>query len=273
MQSMTPEEELARLNRVIHQYESVYKTTSDGEQRARVEKQLRELKKHRDQILAVNVIDQKIVPERDPEQQPEDLSQFPFLARLAAREEELPRGERLQPLWDRNDAPTAAQQEMFDLMLYARWFRDEFLPFLTELRLKLDYKFSLDRDGFYARFRELERKLDHFREENERVAGGVPSREMELEMRKRLTKLRRQNGVDAARLFHALAAFADELGEDAHGEGVKCLNGRERISFESIEGSRALEGWFVRDALAELGRLASEVERYLNIPDIESQET
>jgi len=268
---MTPEEELARLNRVIRQYESVYRTTSDTEQRVRVEKQLRELKNYRDKILSFNVIDESAVQETRVEA-PDDLAQFPYLERLLAREEGLPKQQRLKPLWAGEASATTAQQETFNLMLYARWFRDEFLPFLTELRLKLDYKFSLDRDSFYARFQELERKLDHFREENARLDEGVASREMELEMRKRVTKLRRQNGVDAARLFHALLAFAEELRDDADGEGVKCLNGRERITFDSIEGSRALEGWTVRHALDELARLSSEVERYLNIPDIEAQE-
>ena len=77
-------------------------------------------------------------------------------------------------------------------MLYARWFREEFLPFLTQKRMKLDFKYSLDRDGFYARFQEVERKLDHSREENARIAEGAVGRELELEMRKRIMKLKRE---------------------------------------------------------------------------------
>ncbi len=60
---------------------------------------------------------------------------------------------------------------------------------------------------------------------------------------------------------------------DAYGEGVKCLNGREKIAFDDIEGRRALEGRTVRDALDELARLASEVGSCLNVPEIESQES
>lgn len=266
---MTPEEELARLERVIHQYESVYKTTTDREQRKRVEKQLRELRRHRENILAVNIIDAQAVEKAEKS---DDLADFPFLKRLLEREAELQPRNRLAELWASDTEATPAQQEIFHLMIYMRWFRDEFLPFLTEKRLKLDFKFSLDRDSFYARFQEVERKLDNFKEENASLAEMSAGHEMELEMRKRFGKLKREIESDAAKLFRALDVFARELGLDADGEGVKCLNGNERIAFDSIEGKRALEGRTVRWALDELGRLASEVEGYLNVPDIESQE-
>jgi hypothetical protein len=267
---MTPEEELARLNRVIHQYETVFRTTSDSEQRQRVEKQLRELKRHREQILAVNIIDQKAV--RAVEES-ETLTDLPFLRTLVAREAELNQVQRLALLWTGEEPATPTQQEIYNLMLYMRWFRDEFLPFLTEKRLKLDYKYSIDRDGFYSRFQDVQRKLDSFGEENARLGERMAGHEIELEMRKRLGKLKREIEVDAAKFFHAVRIFARDLREDADGEGVKCLNGYEHILFDSIEGRRSLEGRTVRGALEEMARLASEIELYLNVPNIEAQES
>jgi hypothetical protein len=267
---MTPEEELARLNRVIHQYESVFRTTSDSRQRQRVEKQLKELRRQREQILAVNVIDTRIVQEVE---EPDRLAEFAFLRRLLARESGLKPDHRTPLLWGHDADPTPTQQEIFHLMLYVAWFRDEFLPFLTEKRLKLDYKYSMDRDGFYARLQEVERKLGGFREENARLQEGVVGHEMELEMRTRFGKFKREIEADAAKLFHAVSVFAQDLGEDADGEGVKCLNGNERIEFDSIEGKRTLQGRNVRNALHEVAQLASEIERYLNVSDIESQES
>jgi hypothetical protein len=117
----------------------------------------------------------------------------------------------------------------------------------------------------------MERKLNGFREENARLSQGVASHEMELEMRKRFGRLKREIESDAAKLFHAIYIFARDLIQD--GEGVKCLNGEERIAFDAIEGKRELEGRTVRWALDEMARLASEVEHYLNVPDIESQES
>lgn len=267
---MTPEEELARLNLVIRQYESVYKTTSDKDRRLRVDKQLKELKKRREQILAVNVVE-PLSAQTDEDTDP--LSEFPLLQWLLARESSLDPQKRVPLLWGRDAEPSSAQQEIYHLMQYTRWFRDEFLPFLTEKRLKLDFKFSLDRDGFYARFQDVERKLDGFREESRRIQEGLNGHEMEVEMKKRVGKLKREIEADAAKLFHAVRVFARELSEDAAGEGVKCLNGNERIEFDRIEGKRALEGRTVRGALDDLTRLGSELERFLNVPDLESQES
>ncbi len=267
---MTPEEELARLNLVIRQYESVYKTTSDKERRQRVEKELKELKKHREQILAVNVVEPEPQAEEDSST---DLSAFPLLERLVNREASLDPQKRVPILWPRDENPSTAQQEVYHLMLYMKWFREEFLPFLTEKRLKLDFKFSLDRDGFYARFQDVERKLDGFREETARIQASSAGHDMEIEMKKRVGKLKREIEADAAKLFHAVRGFARELSEDALGEGVKCLNGNERIEFDRIEGKRALEGRTVRGALDDMARLGSEIERYLNVPDIDGQES
>ena len=268
---MTPEEELARLNRVIRQYETVYRTTSDGDQKTRVEKQLKELKDYREKILAVNVIDDAAMQERRETR--DALAAFPRLKMVIDRDTKLASEQRMAPLWARGEEPTPAQEEIFHLMLYVRWFRDEYLPFLTEKRLKLDFKYSLDRDAFYSRLQEVERKLKDFRGETAQLAQGIVSRDMEIEMRKRVIKLKRHVEADAAKLFQAVRVFARELQEDAAGDGVKCLNGGELIEFDPIEGERVLEGKTAREALQELSWLASEVEAFLNVPDIDSQET
>ena len=66
--------------------------------------------------------------------------------------------------------------------------------------------------------------------------------------------------------------FADALAEDAQGDAVKCLNCDAEISFDSIEGRRALQGRRVADALEDLRDFALEAIAYLNIPEIDSQE-
>jgi hypothetical protein len=268
---MTPEEELKRLNRLIRQYEIVYKTTPDADQKERVESRLKDLRGYREKILAVNVIDRKELEEKGGGE--DELAAYPILAELLADNEALPANRRAEPFVAGDAPPTSAQTEMFHLSLYARYFEREYLPFLTEKQLKLDFKFSLDRDAFYNRFQELQRKIENFREENARLAEGMVSRDMELEIRKRSYKLTRLIGVDAARFLRAVGRFCGELQEDARGDGVKCLNCNAEISFDHIEGERVLEGRTVRDALLELEQFASEAVSYLNIPEIESQES
>jgi hypothetical protein len=86
-------------------------------------------------------------------------------------------------------------------------------------------------------------------------------------MRRRNDKLKRQTKSDAAKFFRAVRAFCEELVEDSDGDGVKCLNGKDEIVFEDIEGRRLLEGRSVRDALVVLAGFASEVVAYLKVPE------
>jgi len=266
---MTPEEEVKGLNKLIRQYETVYRTTPDADQRERVERQLKDLRSYRHKILAVNVINTQELEEAPPPQ--DEFADAPLLRQLVALNNLNP-PDGIVPFAAMDAEPTTAQREMFHLSLYARHFEKEFLPFLAEKQLKLDFKYSLDRDGFYSSYQALQRKIDTYREENRRLAEGMVSRDMELEIRKRAIKLVRLVEAEAARFFRSLETFAGELVEDAQGDGVKCLNCDGEISFDSIEGRRALQGRQVADALEDLRDFSLEAIAYLNIPEIDSQE-
>jgi hypothetical protein len=250
---MTPEEELKRLNKLIRQYETVYRTTPDAGQRERAARQLKEMQSYRAKILAVNVIDSEKIEE--PAENRDDLAPFPLLRKLTE-----------------TDATGIEDQEIARIILYIRHYQAEFLPFLTEKQLKLDFKFSMDRDGFYRRFQELDRKIVDFLEERRRLAEGFLSKDMETEVRKRGFKLKRLIAVEASRFFRSIERFTKELVDDANGDGVKCLNAEREIAFDRIEGKKSLEGKTVLEALGELGALASEGLAFLNIPEIETQE-
>jgi hypothetical protein len=250
---MTPEEELKKLNKLIRQYETVYRTTPDAGQRERAARQLKEMKSYRAKILAVNVIDSKKIEE--PLESSDDLDAFPILRKLAE-----------------TDVSSIEDQETALIILSVRHYQSEFLPFLTEKQLKLDFKFSMDRDGFYRRFQELDRRIVDFLEERRRLEEGFFSKDMETEVRKRGFKLKRLIAVEASRFFRSIGRFTKELVEDASGDGVKCLNAEREIAFDEIEGKKSLDGKTVLFALGELNALAAEVVAFLNIPEIETQE-
>ncbi len=258
---MDPEEELKKLNSLIRQYETVFHTTRNDEQRERVSKQLKELRSSRQMILDMNFIDVEAL------QQSQALDEFKHLRRLLDGEKHRPSAERLERLSAGDAESSPVQTEIFNLALYARFFRSEFLPFLTEKRLKLDYKFSIERSGFYTKFSELGRRIDDFRKENARLSNGTVSKEIEVEVRRRYDKIARQAKTDAAKFFREVLSFCEELVEDVHGDGVKCLNGSEAIVFDDIEGKHLLDGMKVGDALAVLAGLASEVVAYLKVPE------
>ncbi len=251
---MTPEEEVRRLNRLIRQYETVWRTTPDDDQKDRAARQLHELRAYRDRILAVNVIDRGQVEE--PKDAPDALASWPILHELAAIDE----------------APADMDHEIHHIALYLGYFAAEFLPFLTETRLKLDFKHAIERDGFYRRFQELERRLDDWREARKRLDDGGFNRDLESDIRTRLFKLKRVVIVEASRYCRALQRFAGTLLEDAGGDGVLCMNAKDEISFDPVEGERKLAGRTVEEALVELEGFAVEAIDYLSVPEIGSQE-
>ncbi len=270
---MTPEEELKKLNRLIKQYETVYRTATDGDQRERVGKELKQLRSYRDKILAVNVFEEAGLEE--PAAADDDLSEYPILAGLIREQErereEQARRQELMPAEER-DEPTASEIEVSRFGIYMDFFEKEYIPFLTEMRLKLDFKFSMERDGFYGRFQELIRKSADYRDEMKRLLEGAYTKDMETEIRKRTFKLKRILEAEASRFFRAIKRFTTELAEDAKTDGVKCLNGDDVISFDKIEGKRFLAGQLVVRALEELQGFTEEVILFLNVPDLETTE-
>jgi hypothetical protein len=267
---MTPEEEVKRLNKLIRQYETVYHTTPDPDQKERVERQLAELRSYKEKILTVNVIREE---DLDDTPHPVDpLTTAPLLKALAEKNSAAPPAEAVPSYASRGVPPTVIQREMYHLALYLSFFEKEYLPFLTEKQLKLDFKYSLDRDSFYNRLQAIRRQLAAYGDENRRLKEGLVNREMELEVRKRTVKLTRYIQAEAARFFGALQRFCQDLEDDAHGDMVKCLNCNGVIHFDPIEGTRVLEGRTVGGALAELRQFAAEAVAYLNVPDIDVRE-
>jgi len=254
---MTPEEELSKLNRLLKQYESVYRTTADRGQKERAAKQITELKSYREKLLSVSLIDGKAAAETPPAAKAEELEAWPILLRLDAEVEDVFDGD----------------PEVRRILLYAGHFEKEFIPLLVEARLKLDFKYSLERDQFYAQVQDLKRKATDFIDAHGRIAAGTFPKDMDVEMRKRNFKLKRFLGVEEAKLFRKALRFTEDLIEDARTDGVKVLNAEDPIEFDQFEGKRLLAGHSVAQGLEELHTLAVEALDFLNVPDIEIQET
>jgi hypothetical protein len=158
------------------------------------------------------------------------------------------------------------------LATYLQCFGAEFLGLLSERQLKLDFKYSLDRDGFYGRFQDLQRKADDLKAEILKSERGEHRPELREEARKRAFKMRRAVAGEAHRFFKAIVAFCRDLIDDAETEGFKCLNATSVVHFDAVEGERHLSGVRVLDSLKQMRGYAAEVVDFLNIPDFEAQE-
>lgn len=260
---MTPEEELKRLNRLIRQFEAVFKSTKDSFQRDRVTKELNSLKTYKEKLETFHEIDPR---ELEEAVEYDALGGFPYLKNILARHQNQDNGGM------EVEQESYQDREVYHLALYLAHFESEFLSLLSETKLKLDFKHSLERDGFYHRFENLRRLLQDIREDITRMDEYLGQKHEE-EMRMRSFKRKRNIILEADKFFRNLIRFSGELTEDISNSGSICLNADDVLHFDKIHGNRGLEGLAVEKALAQLYDFAKEVTGYLNVPQIEAQES
>jgi hypothetical protein len=260
---MTPEEELKALNRTIRQFEAVYKSTKNPDQRDRVDRELKKLKNYRDKLASFHDLDLNGI---DEFAQADELDGFTYLKKILANNDKKADDKKTQR-WERY-----GDRELDTLALYLEFFEEEFLTILSETRLKLDFKHSLERDSFYHRFENLRRLFEDLDEDTSTV-DLYAGQQHEEDMRKRSFKKKRNVIVEADKFLRRLANFSGTLVEDIENGGLTCLNADDILRFDRIEGRRTYEGRQVRQALVELRAFAREVIEFLNVPHIASQDS
>ena len=259
---MTPEEELKTLNRTIRQFESVYKSTKDPSQRARVTEELRKLKTYREKLQTFHEFDSSALEEPVVVDEWEGLT---YLKTILERAGKKSRGNKESYDDDFGD------RELSYLFLYLNFFEKEFFTILSEVRLKLDFKHSLERDSFYHRFENLRRLFDNVHEDSSTV-DLYSGQQHEEDMRKRSFKKKRNMIVEADKFMRSVAGFSGALVTDIEAGGLICLNAGDTLRFDRLEGKRFFEGKTVHEALRELKSFAREVIEFLNVPQIENRE-
>lgn len=249
-----PEEELKKINKVITQYTLVLKTTTDAAQQKRVKQKLVSLREYREKLIQVceplKAQDEESAPS-EPKQPP--LKYLGYIVREGIE----------RPIRD---------QEVNRLSLYLKFFDRELLVVFSERKMRLDFQHSLERDTFYLRFQEAQRKLTDFEEELKRSEEEESKIEDKLERKRRISKMKRALTVEANRFFTAILTFASELVTDIAEDGLKCLNGNGTIHLDEIERKSYLEGKTVKEALEIIQEFSLEVIDFLNVPDFNIQE-
>jgi hypothetical protein len=248
---MNPGQELERIKASIKRYELIARTTTDPVQQKRVSRILGELRDYKERItLLFHIMDGDESVEPD-DQTGDDSSGF------------------LNLLLAKDNAKNVSDVEIHYLNLYMDFFYEEFLSFFSERKLKLDFKYSIDRDSTHHKFMEIKRRVDDLEKEEVIVKDGFFQKSMEQELRLRSIKLKRTLCIEAHKFFLWVKDFADTLIADLDSEGLLCLNGDNIITFELNFDAHYCEGLTVKNALIELRKFTEEVIVFLNIPDIE----
>lgn len=244
-----------RIKKLIRQFESVYRTTVDEGQKERVSEEIKKLQQYRRKLESFHVMEET---EEQEAEEFDEYADYPFLKSLRARQSE------------REAVESCGDPEVANLAHYISFFEDQILNLMSETKMKLDFKYSLERDSFYHRVENLRRQLQDFVEDTSRVDSYEGPHGEELRMRH--FKKKRNLILEADRFFRRLFTFSAELLSDIDEEGLKCLNAEERINFDKIEGNKYLQGLTVREALKRVNELCGEVAGYLNVPRIEVEE-
>ena len=108
-------------------------------------RELHQLRTYKEKLERFHQIDPESLGEEEQTDQLEDL---PFLRGMLEKDER---------------APAHTEREIHHVSLYLHFFEKDFLAILSETRLKLDFKHSLERESFYHRFESLRRRLEDLR--------------------------------------------------------------------------------------------------------------
>lgn len=156
-------------------------------------------------------------------------------------------------------------------VLYLHYLEAEFLGMFTSRKMRLDVKFSVERDSFYDLFYQVSRSLKNYRTEADRIAEGSYTKQYEAEILKRKVEMRHAVLIEVDWFFRKLRRFAKELIADIEGDGLLCQNPQEELSYSEIDQEEFLRGSTVEDGIRSLYAYASEAVEYVDIPDFQQR--
>jgi hypothetical protein len=197
-------EELKQINNALKQYEIVLKTTKDAAQKQRVSRELVKLKEYREKFEHVY----SVIDEDDNEPEESEFEGYAFLRQNVSI----------------LSNTIIHDQEINSIISIQKFFEKEFLTFLTERKLKLDFKYSLERDGFYHLFQDLMKRIQDFEEEVKIINTGKYKDNALTEIKNRRLRKRRVLIIETDKLFRRCRHFTEEILKDIEKSGVACLN-------------------------------------------------
>jgi hypothetical protein len=236
---------------ILKQLEGVLRTSSDPDQKRRVAREIKELRRSISNLQSILSVQKKYgLSEEYLESETEEM--FKILNRIRVT----------KVVEDSRDS------EMDAIISYVGFFENNYLPLLSEYYVKVDYNHSMKRDTFYPRYMEMKKIMKEYGYEVE-----VQSREeyntiAVFKDKSIVYKLRQQYLMALDRYFKDLKVFIEELVEDHSTGGSIVLNPLDFVNMTEFEVDRKLDGYTVVSALVELQTFCDEIVRFLAIPNI-----
>lgn len=199
----------------------------------------------------------------DPQEEGQDTNapdaQYPHLNRVYSESAELlAENEHLE-------------RDIRAAILYVHCFEHEFLGIFTSRKMRLDVKYSVERDSFYDLLHQVARTLKNYRTEADRIASGSYAKQYEADILKRKVEMRHAVLIETEWFFRKLRRFAKELLADIDGEGLLCQNPEATLEYSKLDEERLLRNRTVGDAIRTLFEFTDEAVEYLDIPEFQQR--
>ena len=244
----------SQIRRNIESLQGRLKSARNPFQQSSIADELSKLEQERMELD--NLFDDE--PPEDPDEDaPRD--QYPHLNRIWARYDSLLR------------ECSHLERDVRASILYVKYFEDEFLGMFTNRKLRLDVKFSVERDSFYDVFDQVSRSLSHYRQEADRIRDGRYTKQYEIDILKRKVEMRHAVLIEVDWFFRKLRRFSMDLLNDIAGDQLLCQNPDEELNYTTIDKETVLRGRLVRDGLHELFDLSSEAVNYVDLPEFQQR--
>ncbi len=156
-------------------------------------------------------------------------------------------------------------------LLYLRYFEREFLGIFTSRKMRLDVKYSVERDTFYDIYHQVERNVANYRTEADRIAEGTYAKQYETDVLKRKVEMRHAVLIELDWFFRRLRRFSKELIADTAAEGVLCQNPHDTLEYDRVDREQVLRAKTVQEALMILYEFANEAVDYVDIPEFQQR--
>jgi hypothetical protein len=231
------------------------KTTRNPFQQSSIAGELSKLEQER--MHLDSLFDDEHPEEEAEEEAPEE--QYPHLNRV------------YQESPDVLDKSQHLERDVRAAILYVDYFEREFLGMFTSRKLRLDVKYSVERDSFYDLFYQVLRSLKNYRTEADRIAEGAYTKQYEADILKRKVEMRHAVLVEVDWFFRKLRQFAKELIADIEDDQLLCQNPDEELGYTSLDEERLLRGQTVETGIRTLYEYASEAVDYLEIPEFQQR--
>ena len=156
-------------------------------------------------------------------------------------------------------------------ILYVDYFEREYVGMFTIRKMRLDVKYSLERDSFYDLLHQVTRSLKNYRTEADRIAEGSYAKQYEAEILKRKVEMQHVVLGEIDWFFRKLRRFTKELLADIEGDRLLCQNPDEPLDYSSMDQERLLRGRTVTEGIETLHAYACEAVEYLDIPEFQQR--